>query len=120
MLKKPYMCKMADEKLCRPDNSRRGLGVKVQDVTSFPEDIVLIDRELPACLFITTRQKKLRKSGEALFKFRNGLELSLLSSQILEHLFCSICGSSRIITENFKCNALKGQRRFFRGELGVF
>ena len=99
---------MADEKLCRSDNSRCDLGVKVLDITWFPEGIVLIERELPTCLFITTRQKKLRKSGEASLKFRNGLELSLLSSQILEHLFCSFCGSSRIITKNFKCNTLKG------------
>ena len=109
------MSKMADEKLCRSDNSLCGLGVKVKGITWFPEGIVLIERELPKSLFITTRQKKPRKFGEALFKFQDVLELSLLSSQILEHLFCSFCGSSRIITENFKCNALKGQRRFFRG-----
>lgn len=120
MLKKPYMSKMADEELCRSDNSRCGLGVKVQDVTWFPEDIVPIERELPKRLFLTTRQKELRKFGEALLKFRNGLELFCLACQILEHLFCSFCGSSRIITENFKCNTFKGQRRFFRGERGVF
>ena len=119
MLTKPYMSKMVDEKLCRSDNSRRGLGVKVQHITWFPEHIVLIERELPKRLFITTRQKELRKYGEALFKFQNGLELSCLPAQILEHLFCTFCGSSRIVPERFKCNAFREQRRFFPGELGV-
>ena len=67
------MSKMADEKLCRSDNSLCGLGVKVQGITWFPEDIVLIERELPKRLFITTRQKRLRKFGEALFKFQDDL-----------------------------------------------
>lgn len=96
---------MADEKLCPSVNSRCGLGVKVQDITWFPEDIVHIERELLKHLFITWKQKELRKSGEASLKFRNGLEFSCLASQILERLFRSFCGSLRIITENFKCNA---------------
>lgn len=111
---------MADEKLCRSVGSHCGLGVKVQDITWFPDDIVQIERELPERLFITTKQKELKKSGEALFKFRHGLEFCCLSPLLLEHLFCSFCGSLRIITENFKCNTFKGQRRFFRGEFRVF
>ena len=110
---------MAVEKLCRSLNSRCGLGVEVQDITWFPEDIVLIERELPNRVLITTKQKELRKSGEASLKFRNGLEFSCLASQTLEHLFGSFSGGVRIIAENCKCNAFKGQRRFFRGELGV-
>lgn len=55
------MSKMADEKLCRSDNSLCGLGVKVKGITWFPEGIVLIERELPKSLFITTRQKKTKE-----------------------------------------------------------
>ena len=62
------MSKMADERPCRSLSSRRGLGVKVQDIAWFPGGIVLIERELPKRLFITTRQKEQRKSGKAFVK----------------------------------------------------
>jgi len=67
-LKKPYKSKMADEELCPSVNSRCGLGVKVQDITWFPEDIVYIERELLKHLFLTWKQKELRKFGEASLK----------------------------------------------------
>ena len=81
-LRKPYKSKMADEKLCPSVNSRRGLGVTVQDVTWFPEDIVHIERELLKHLFITWKQKELRKSGEASLKIPKwaGIFLPLFSN----------------------------------------
>ena len=112
---------MADEKLSQSRRGLTGMGVKVQDITWFPGDIVQIERQLPKSLFklITSKQKELRKSGEALLRFRHGVEFCGLSPLLLEYLFCSFCVSLRIITENFKCNTFKGQRRFFRGEFRV-